>query len=165
MKSVPAFILLFILAACRQSSNKNTLLPSRVYQYTQIDTATMAVKEAVYVPVYSHIYSESGNTIINLATTLSVRNTSFTDSFYVTGVTYYGSQGEVLKNYLSKTLVVAPMCSIEFVVERDETRGGAGANFVVHWMAKAAVAPPLIQAVFNETSTGISFIANGVNMQ
>jgi hypothetical protein len=158
-------LLLTVLTACSNRENKRTTLPSRVYQYVKIDTAALSEKHTVYVPVYSHIYTENGTTTFNLSATLSIRSTSFSDSFYVSNVVYYGSQGEVLKHYLSSPVVVRPMTSIEFVVERTESQGGAGANFVVRWGADKPGLQPLIQTVMNESATGISFVTDGVEMK
>lgn len=158
-------LLLVFLIACKNGENKRTSLPSQIYQYVKIDTTALLDKHVVYVPVYSHIYTEDGTTTFNLSATLSIRNTSFSDSFYVSDVAYYGSQGEVLKHYLNSPVVVKPMTSIEFVVERTESKGGAGANFVVRWGANKTGLQPLIQTVMNESATGISFVTDGVEMK
>ena len=162
--SIPLLSLL-ILFACRDDKSQKVYLPSQVYHYIKIDTAALINKHSVYVPVYSHIYSETGESAINLTAILSIRNTSYTDSFYVTDVIYYGSQGEVLRRYIDSPLLVKPMTSIEFVVERTESKGGAGANFVVKWGSFSAGSEPLIQTVMNEISRGISFVTNGVEMK
>jgi len=154
-----------MLFACRNDKSEKASLPSQVYHYIKIDTAALVNKHSVYVPVYSHIYSETGESAINLTAILSIRNTSYTDSFYVTDVIYYGSQGEVLRRYIDSPLLVKPMTSIEFVVERTESKGGAGANFVVKWGSFSAGSEPLIQTVMNEISRGISFVTNGVEMK
>jgi hypothetical protein len=162
--SIPLLSLL-MLFACKNDKSEKASLPSQVYHYIKIDTAALVNKHSVYVPVYSHIYSETGESAINLTAILSIRNTSYTDSFYVTDVIYYGSQGEVLKRYIDSSLLVKPMTSVEFVVERTESKGGAGANFVVKWGSFTVGSEPLIQTVMNEISRGISFVTDGVEMK
>ncbi|OLY93817.1 hypothetical protein BUE76_19470 [Cnuella takakiae] len=150
------------IAACKQSPQEQAQMPSRTYHYAQPDAASIREKHSVYVPVYSHLYGEDGTMTVGMTTTLSIRNISFRDSFYVTGVVYYGSQGELLQRYLQKPLVLRPMHSVEFVVERREEKGGAGANFVVDWAATAPMAnAPMIQAVTSIISTGFSFVSEG----
>src|SRR5690348_1302209 len=100
--SVP-LLFLPVLFGCKNDKSEKVYLPSQVYHFTKIDTAALINKHSVYVPVYSHIYTETGESAINLTTMLSIRNTSYTDSFYVTDVIYYGSQGEVLKHYIDST--------------------------------------------------------------
>src|SRR3954466_3766779 len=136
--SIPLLSLL-ILFACKDDKSQKVYLPSQVYHYIKIDTTDLINKHSVYVPVYSHIYSETGESAIDLTATLSIRNTSYTDSFYVTDVIYYGSQGEVVKRYIDSSLLVKPMTSIEFVVEGTESKGGAGANFVVNWGSSTTI--------------------------
>lgn len=165
MRSAVVLLFLLTLAACKNKGGVKTHYPSQAYQYVTVDTANLPDKHRVYVPVYSHIYMEDGSSTYNLSATLSIRNTSFTDSFFVTDVVYYGSQGEVLKKYLDSVVLVKPMASIEFVVERMESKGGAGANFVVGWGANKPAVSPLIQTVMTQAATGISFVTNGVEMK
>lgn len=140
-------------------------MPSRTYHYALPDAASIREKHSVYVPVYSHLYGEDGTMTVGMTTTLSIRNISFRDSFYVTGVVYYGSQGELLQRYLQRPLLLRPMHSVEFVVERREEKGGAGANFVVDWAATTSIAnAPLIQSVTSIISTGFSFVTEGVEI-
>lgn len=165
MRILIPLLFLFTFVGCKDDKSEKAHLPSQVYNYVKIDTATLVNKHSVYVPVYSHVYAESGTSLIYLTATLSIRNTSFTESFYVTDVIYYGSQGEVLKHYVDSTLLVKPMTSIEFVIARIDAKGGAGANFVVKWGAFTTGAQPLIQTIMNEGNAGTSFITNGVEMK
>lgn len=161
---IRALILLAIalITACKRPGTKEQtkFLPSKEYRFVSPDSASLAYKGTVYAPVYSHTYGENGNRQLSMTATLSIRNISFTDSFFVTAVVYYGSQGEVLKHYIDKPLVLRPMASVEFVVERSESEGGAGANFIVQWAAQKTPAnEPLIQTLMSETTSGVSFIA------
>lgn len=168
MRTSPVLLIFSCLLAfgCSEKPGGQAFLPSKIYHYAQVDTGAFVQNQWVYVPVYSHLYGEDGTTTVGTTTTLSIRNTSFTDSFYVSSVVYYGSQGQRLKNYLAKTLVVRPMHSVEFVVERKESEGGAGANFMVRWHAADTLANmPLIQSVTSIISTGFSFVNPGVAVQ
>jgi hypothetical protein len=158
------FLTVICLSSCQQQSNQRSHLPSADYRYAKVDTASLHSKGAIYAPVYSHIYTIDGTRQMLLAATLSVRNTSLSDSFFVTSVIYYGSQGEQLKQYLQQPIVLRPMASVEFVVERDESKGGAGANFVIHWGGNGATRP-LVQTVMTETTNGISFVTDGVEVR
>jgi hypothetical protein len=35
----------------------------------------------------------------------------------------------------------------ELFVEKQETKGGSGANFIIQWRAAAATNPPMVEAV------------------
>ena len=118
MKVLIAWLVVLFLS-CGAKPTAKKYLPGAEYYYVQFDTAALQIRHAVYVPVYSHIYLQSGHQTIGLTVTVSIRNTSYTDSFYIMHITYYGSQGQVLKHYLDKPVVVRPMASVEAVVEES----------------------------------------------
>ena len=55
------------------------------------------------------------------------------------------------------------MGSVEFVIQRSDTVGGPGANFLVHWHAAATVDEPLIEAIMvgQAGNAGVSFSSRG----
>src|ERR1700712_2588924 len=106
MKTVTGFILLWAICSCKTDANSKDGLLNKAYLYVKVDTAIIANKHSVYVPVYSHIYSQKESQTVPLTVTLSIRNTSYADSFYVTQVLYYGSRGELLRQYLDSTVMI-----------------------------------------------------------
>jgi len=119
-----------------------------------------------YIPIYSSIYSESKLRSTLLTATLSIRSTSFTDTTYITSIDYYNTNGTMVKSYLEGTIVLAPMQSLDYVIDRDDDTGGVGANFIVTWGAKKNT-NPLFQAVMIGTTGqhGLSFIVNGISVK
>lgn len=115
--------------------------------------------QTLYVPAYSHIYYRDAQRSINLATTLSIRNTSSEISLVLSSIDYYDSQGEHVRAYLDTTRSLGPLASTFVVVETDDIRGGVGANFLVRWGAKAPVPPPVVETIMISTAStqGISF--------
>lgn len=114
--------------------------------------------QVVYVPAYSHIYHDDGDAIL-LTITLSIRNTSLDDEILVKSVRYFDTAGQEVKSYLEKPLRLGPLATTEFLIDRDDTSGGSGANFLVEWVANAVVTAPIIEAVMIDTEgqQGISF--------
>lgn len=100
---------------------------------------------------------------MNLTATLSIRNTDLTHPLIVKSVNYYGSDGQFIRQYLEQPGALGPLASANFVVNQEDTSGGAGAAFVVEWVAQTAVSAPVIEAVMINTSgnQGISFISPG----
>lgn len=123
--------------------------------------------DTVYVPIYSDIYAGSKYVTFNLTATLSIRNTSLTDSMYVNNIDYYDTNGNLVIEFLDKTLVLRPMQSIEYVIDEDDTTGGTGANFIVNWGAMNNRLKPVIQGVMISThrQQGISFVTEGVSIR
>jgi hypothetical protein len=165
---IPYILIVSFLCACKQEKKEQkALYPSDDYEYSSIDTSRLLHRKMFYVPIYSHIYMSSGNRTQQMTATLSIRSINFSDSLYVTNVDYYSSQGKLIKRYLSKTLLLKPMHSIEFVVEESESEGGAGANFIVEYGSVNPVSSPLLQAVMTSTanSSGVSFTTEGLEVR
>ncbi len=121
------------------------------------------LKQTVYVPVYSHIYSGDREQPFYLAATLSIRNTDRNHSLTVTAVDYYDSQGKFLKHYLEAPLVLGAMATQRYVIPESDKSGGSGAKFIVVWRSEHPVSEPLIESVMISTKTqqGISFTSRG----
>lgn len=167
-----------LLCACTTQQSEKTPQqpqPSQVEPLTQlspssfnteVDTSSKnletATGQTIYVPAYSHIYYGKGKEYL-LAITLSIRNTSLTDSIIVTSVRYYDSKGNLVKEYSKKSLQIPRMATAEFFVEEQDTRGGSGANFIVEWTAQKGVTEPVVEAVMISTAfqQGISLISPG----
>lgn len=136
---------------------------------TQTDTINITQspikKQTIYVPVYSHIYSTGGKPNL-LEVTLSIRNIDMSNSILINDVIYYDTQGRQVKKYLEKVIEVAPLATIEFLVEKQHITGGSGANFIVKWMSEKPVNKPLIEAVMvGGENENVSFIRQGVAIQ
>ena len=164
----PLIILSILLSsACTSGGNEsssNTIKshPNPHYHFVDIDTATLDYLETDYAPVYSEIYHRDGTRLFSLTTTLSLRNTSLTDSAYILKISYYDSHGNILKQFLSSSLLLTPLESVEFVVEETDETGGPGANFIINWGATEYSSQLLMQAVMIGTAgqQGISFVTD-----
>jgi len=130
------------------------------------DIAPKAYQDTVYIPIYSDIYSVNGTDPTLLAATLSIRSTSFSDTTYIDQILYYNTQGTLVKNFIEHTLALPPMQSIDYVIERDDTAGGNGANFIVTWSAKRNI-KPLFQAVMvsAQGNKAFAFTVDGISLK
>ncbi|MEZ6047316.1 MAG: DUF3124 domain-containing protein [Planctomycetaceae bacterium] len=118
--------------------------------------------QLVYVPAYSHIYHGKGEPHL-LAVTLSIRNTSIDSAMHLRSIRYFDTQGNEVKSYLQKPQKLPPLATTEFLVEREDTSGGSGANFLVEWFAEQPVSQPVLEAIMIDTNSqqGISFARVG----
>jgi hypothetical protein len=123
------------------------------------------VRRTVYVPVYSSIYSglDIRQKTIELAATVSIRNVSAQYPVILNFVRYYDSAGKLIREYLKEPAELGPLASVEFVVQRVDTAGGPGANFLVQWVGPSDVDEPFIEAVMigQSGNAGISFTSEG----
>lgn len=119
--------------------------------------------QAIYVPAYSHIYTGSREMPFLLTVTLSIRNIDPKHSMKLTEVSYYGTEGRLLKKYLTGSETLKPMESLRFVVPEQDKAGGSGANFMVRWQSDHPMNPPIVESIMigTQAQQGISFSSRG----
>ena len=149
-RQAPLVILLFLLS----------LIPTNVLALT----VQRWLGQTVYVPVYSHIYTDSRfkDNPFQLTAIISIRNTDLSHPLTLEVVDYYDSHGKLLSHYLKKAITIAPLASTRYIVPASDTLGGSGAKFIVTWRSKDAVTDPIIEGVMIGTKMqqGISFVTN-----
>ena len=123
----------------------------------------IATGQTIYVPIYSEIYFFDKSRTLQLAATLSVRNTDLQHPIIINSVKYYDSDGNLVREHLENPLQLAPLASTDFIVNQNDRTGGSGANFIVEWIAETEVYEPIVEALMVSTSSqqGISFITQG----
>lgn len=117
------------------------------------DDVGLAKGQTLYLPVYSHIWH--GDRVVEgkyplknqLSALISIRNTSFKTPIKVTSARYYSTEGKLLKEYVTEARQIAPMATMELFIEKKETAGGSGANFVIQWEAAQATNIPVVEAL------------------
>jgi hypothetical protein len=119
--------------------------------------------QTIYVPVYSHVYTGNRALPVNLATTLSIRNTDMKYPITVASADYYNSDGKLVRRMAAKPFALAPMASTSIFIEEKDTSGGFGASFLVRWHAAKQVSTPIIECVMigAYSGLGISFVSPG----
>ena len=138
-----------------------------IFGLTKYATATEAPDlspgQTCYVPAYSHIYGGNRELPILLTVTLSIRNTDPRNAITLTTVGYYGTKGELIRQYLEHPLILKPFESTRYIVPQKDKAGGSGANFIVKWQSDKSVNPPIIESVMigAEGQQGISFTSRG----
>jgi hypothetical protein len=128
------------------------------------EPAALTPGATVYVPVYSNLYlGLERRRMVELTATVSVRNVSTVHPIVIEWVRYYDSTGKLVRQYLEQPSSLPPLGSVEFVIQRSDTVGGPGANFLIRWKGPTAVDAPLIEAVMigESGNAGISFTSAG----
>lgn len=120
----------------------------------------------IYVPIYSDIYFDDANQKNLLAATLSIRNTSYTDTLFVSKIDYFNTDGELVKSYIDNPISLRPMASVNYVVATQDDTGGAGANFIVALSSKSTDLYPLVQAIMvgKNGNKGFAFSTDGYSI-
>jgi hypothetical protein len=125
--------------------------------------AEAKIRGTVYVPAYSSIRVGCGRGRIDLATTLSIHNTSREKPLLVERVDYHNTEGQLVQSHVNTPVALKPLGTIEMFVANEDLRGGTGANFIVDWAADGPISEPAIEAVMIGVhgTTGYSFVSPG----
>lgn len=163
-----SLLIIISLHSCIEVNHNLNKVGEDKFEALEIDKVpdNLALKDTTYVPIYSDIYSKTKDTRFNLTATLSLRNTSFKHSIYMSSVDYYNSAGEKTKSFLEKSILLKPMQSIEYVIEEDDTSGGTGANFIIIWGSESEKVEPIFEGIMISThgQQGISFSTKGTSI-
>ena len=108
--------------------------------------------QTLYLPIYSHVWhgnrDKAGVPLKSLVSALvSIRNTDPTRAIRLASARYYDTRGKLLAEYVTAPKTIGPMGTYEMYVERKESAGGSGANFVISWQADAPANPPMVEAL------------------
>lgn len=120
-----------------------------------------------YLSVYSEIYMFSKSRTSTLTATVSMRNINQTDSIYLKSAKYYNSKGELIRNYFKNPIYIAPLETVDIVVDEDDLEGGTGANFIFEWFSSPQLHEPYFDAVMISygSGQGVSFTTSGIKIK
>ena len=93
-----------------------------------VDFRQLNYKQTFY---YSDIYIDRYNQEVLLSATSSIRNTTLKKSLYINKIDYYGTNGELIKSYIKNLIKLPPMATLNYVVEKEENKGGPGTDFII----------------------------------
>jgi hypothetical protein len=124
----------------------------------------LSTGQSLYLPIYSKIWH--GDRVVEgkypidslLSALVSIRNTSLKTPIKIVSARYYNTDGKLLREYLDKPSIIVPMGTLELFVERKESEGGSGANFVIQWESLTPTNPPIVEAVHADIRNGLPSI-------
>ena len=150
-----AVLSIIVLTAC--SEQKDEAAPSEEFQPAgpvapvASGELNIVTGQRLYVPAYSEVYSGISQTS-DMTVTLSIRNTNLEKPILIGSVKYFDTNGQLVADYVDSPLQLAPMATTEYVIARDDDRGGTGANFIVAWGAEEPVYAPVVEAIMISTA-------------
>lgn len=130
------------------------------------DDAALSKGQTLYLPIYSHIWHGDVNQArgepmrSNLSALVSIRSTSLKTPLRLLSARYYNTEGKLLKEFVTSPRSIPPLGTLELFIEKSESEGGSGANFIIQWEAATATNPPVVEAVHidNQASRPYSFV-------
>lgn len=128
----------------------------------QMDEMGIVFTDLLYVPIYSDIYVDEVNQRTLIAATLSIRNTSFTDSIFISKIDYYNTDGGLVRSYIDKMISLPAMATLNYVIKKEDDTGGSGANFIVELSYRNKSMNPVVQAIMigEMNNKGFAFLAD-----
>ncbi|MEZ2415255.1 DUF3124 domain-containing protein [Muriicola sp. E247] len=169
MKYLLAFFIvtLFILS-CKEEKGYSSIDPVNWEKRTLAPSGSDSmIVGSTYLSVYSQIYSQTEHVTHDLTATVSMRNINRADTVYLTRAQYFDTKGNLIRTYFNRTIYIAPMETIEIVIDENDKEGGTGANFLFDWTAATDVQEPHFEAVMISTSgqQGLSFASQGIRLE
>lgn len=166
------FVVLLIgmstLISCHEINEVSSIDPVNWNKRTVDISLSDSLNEgSTYLSVYSQIYSQSEHITHDLTATVSMRNTSSTDTLYVLNAEYFDTKGKSVRRYFNKSIYVAPLETVAIVIDEHNSEGGTGGNFIFDWKNKSGASTPLFEGVFISTKgqQGLSFTTVGTRVK
>ncbi len=137
LRSISFLCLLIVVSfACRKPKELSSVSEENWTQRTVGGTLSDSLKSgSTYLSVYSQIYSETEHKTHPLTGTISMRNANRSDTIYITKAEYFNTYGQMIRAYFDKPIFIAPMETVEIVIDQEDNLGGTGANFIFEWVA------------------------------
>ncbi len=155
-------VILTLCIACREKEKLSSINPVKWEDRTVSSTALTDSLESgkSYLSIYSQIFSLTEHKTHNLTVMVSLRNMSDKDTIYMDTAHFYDTHGKLLHDYFIKPIYLAPLETIEIVIDETDTAGGTGGNFIFEWKIPESCPEPLFEAIMSSTTSqqGLSLI-------
>ncbi len=164
MNRIVMLLLIITLQSCHENKEVSSVNPvnweNRTIDLALIDTLAYGT---TYLSVYSQIYSQSEHKTHDLTATVSLRNVNTDDTIYINKAEYFNTNGSSIRTYFDQTIFIAPMETVEIVIDENDQEGGTGANFLFEWAIVPNSDEPFFEAIMISTSgqQGLSFTTQG----
>ena len=154
----------FLFLGCGQEETVSSIDPIN-WEKRMVNSSLedSLIAGTTYLSIYSQIYSQTEQRTHDLTVTVSLRNTNVRDTIFVEKAEYYDTNGKLIRTYFNKMIFVAPLETVEIVIDGVDRTGGTGANFLFDWKIVPNTQEPLFEAVMISTlgQQGLSFTTQG----
>jgi len=156
---------ILVLMSCQDNEKEISSIDSINWGKKKITGAIpdSLIEGRTYLSVYSQIYTQTEHKQLDLTATVSLRNTSLSDTIYISKAAYFNTSGTAIRTYIDGTIFLLPMETVEIVIDEIDQLGGTGANFLFDWQTKPGTSEPLFECVMISTASqyGLSFSTSG----
>lgn len=153
------FVIVLAIAGCENKVPENIETPDWSARRASGSKMDSLENGKSYLSIYSQIYTLDEKRKSNLTAMTSLRNTSISDTIYISKVDYYDTHGALIRQYIKQPIYLVPLETVEIVIEEMDDKGGTGSNFIFEWMKPKGSPEPLFEGVMNSTlgQQGLSF--------
>ncbi len=161
---ISIFMIGFLLNSCQEKNATDSPHHENFEKRTvQLDGLDSLESGKSYLSVYSQIYSLSEHKTHNMTVTASIRNIGIKDTIYITKAEYLDTHARLIHTYFDKPIYLAPLETVEIVIDEIDQEGGTGANFIFDWKIKPKSTAPFFEGIMISTygTQGLSFTTEG----
>ena len=160
-------LMVFSLASCELRSDR-AVKPDM--EWMQRSSASLKpgllTNGKTYLAVNPSIYDQSNTGLINLTTTVSLRNLDPEREVQLNAIQLYDTGGNLVKAYIASPILMQPLETLQLIIVHEDNSGGTGANFVFDWSTQPLGIEPRFDAVMISTyGQGISFQFEGIRVK
>ena len=160
-------ILSLLILSCHEEKEISSINPENwAKRKASINTKDSLEYGKSYLSIYAQIYSTSEHKTHNLTAMVSLRNTSDLDTIYVLKAEYFDTHGKSVRKYFENPIFLAPLETVEIIIDENDMSGGTGSNFMFEWKIPANCSEPLFEGIMNSTmgNQGLSFTTQAVRL-
>ena len=150
IKQLLLLLTIISLGAC-QSDNVNIKSSMNPVNWEKRFTTTRpdsSFTEGIsYLSVYAQVFNKTEHSKHDLTATISLRNINLKDTIYIQSADYYNTEGNKIRTYFSNAIFIAPLETLEIVIDESDMAGGTGGNFLFNWYTPNNTVEPIFEAV------------------
>lgn len=166
MKNIVVLLLIgLIIISCNRKKEVSSINQENWKKRTTEGELSDSLKSGMtYLSVYSQIYGITEHKTLDLTATISIRNTNRHDTVFILKAEYFNTRGELIRSYINKPIFIAPIETVEIVIDEIDQEGGTGANFIFEWKTNQSSNDPFFESVMISASgqQGLSFTSQGI---
>lgn len=161
-------ITVFLFLACESRHEINPVdLFSQEKRTVDLPLKDSLRQGTTYLSVYSQIYGQTERRTHDLTATVSIRNVNRSDTIYIQKAEYFDTKGKLIRSYFDKAIFIAPLETVEIVINEIDREGGTGANFLFDWKVRQISNDPFFECVMISMygQQGLSFTTQGKRIE
>ena len=157
-----------LIFSCEEKREYSSIEPNNWNKRTvNLNNKDSLIFGQTYLSVYSQIYSSSEDRTHNLTVTVSMKNINLKDTVFIEKANYYDTKGALIRTYFNKDIFIAPLETVEIIIDEVDQFGGTGGNFIFNWKKKKLTNDPHFESIMISTfgQQGLSFTSQGIKLK